>query len=244
MIKVVIEYDGTDFYGFQRQKDNRTVQGDIEKTLHNVFKRDITIDGAGRTDRGVHALGQVFSIDTDLPIHNIERVLKEHLPSDIRVVDITEEEKDFHARYSATGKTYIYKIYNGNDLNVFKNKYYYEYPYELDDEEIKKAIEYFLGYHDFSSFYNKGSSANNPFRTIYSIDFYRNDKFIEIHYTGDGFLYKMVRIITAFLLNVGRHKIDKNIINKLFEKESRIYTKDVAPAKGLYLKEVYYKHHF
>ncbi len=244
MIKVVIEYDGTDFYGFQKQEDKRTVQGDIEKTLKNVFKREIKIDGAGRTDRGVHAYAQVFSLDTKIDIRNIERVLKEHLPKDIRVVDMKEEKEDFHARYSATGKTYIYKVYNGKNLDVFRNKYYYEYPYELDDEEIKKAIEYFLGYHNFSSFYNKGSSAHNPFRTIHSIEFKREGDFIEIHYTGDGFLYKMVRIMTAFLLNIGRHKIDKNIIPQLFEKESRIYTKEVAPAHGLYLKEVYYEHHF
>jgi tRNA pseudouridine38-40 synthase len=145
---------------------------------------------------------------------------------------------DFHARYSAIGKTYVYKIYNGIERNVFNAHYTYHYPYHVEDDLIKEAASYLVGEHNFTSFMASGSSAQNPVRIIHNISFSRKGEMIEITYTGNGFLYKMVRIITGFLLEVGQRKIKPKKTVDLLVNPTRKFTSKVAPATGLYLLEV------
>lgn len=243
VIKMVIEYDGTQFYGWQRQSSKRSVQGDIERVLTKIFKRKIEIDGAGRTDAGVHAYGQTatFTPPIPIPLENLKRAINNFLSEDIYIKEITIKDLGFHARYSAVGKTYIYKINNTLERNVFSAQYAYHYPYEIDDNLIKEAASYLMGEHNFSSFMASGSSAQNPVRTIHNITLSRNGDNLELTYTGNGFLYKMVRIITGYLLEVGQGKIKPEKTYDLLQNSTRKHTSKVAPAEGLYLFEVYYK---
>lgn len=240
---MILEYDGTNFYGWQRQSHSRSVQGEIEKVLSKILKTEVTIDGAGRTDAGVHAFGQVATFGADLPmgLKRLRYVMNNFLPKDIRVVELSFEEDEFHARYSAIGKTYVYKVINGEEANVFTTNYRYHYPYKIEDEKIKEAIALLEGTHDFSSFMASGSSAQNPIRTIHNIEYIRQGDLIDIVFTGDGFLYKMVRLLTAFLLEIGQGRIPISVVEKLLKNPTRQYTSKVAPAMGLYLKAVYYE---
>lgn len=242
VIKMIVEYDGTGFYGWQRQSKLRSVQGEIEKVLKKIFKKPIEIDGAGRTDAGVHALGQVatFDAELDIPLNNLKRAMNNFLSSDVRIVNLESVDDAFHARYSASGKTYIYKVHNTLERDVFKANYSYHYPYTIEDDKIKAAAKHLIGCHDFSSFKASGSSAQNPIRTIHDITFERQGHDIILTFTGDGFLYKMVRLLTAYLLEVGQGHMSVEKTLDLLENPSRKFTSKVAPASGLYLKEVYY----
>lgn len=242
-IKLVISYDGTDFYGWQRQKTHRNVQGTIERVLTKLLNRDVTIDGAGRTDTGVHALGQVatFSGPINMPVEQLKKVMNHFLPKDIGILDVSYVENDFHARYSAVGKTYIYKILHQREKDVFNGRYAYAYDYDLDLDLMRETCKALQGYHNFESFKASGSSAQNPMRTIHEIKLEEKDGLISLTFTGDGFLYKMVRILVAFILNVGNQRISIDVVNEVLENPSRKYTNIVAPAHGLTLKEVYYK---
>lgn len=242
-LKLVIEYSGTHFFGWQRQSKSRSVQGDIERVLSKIFKTAIAIDGAGRTDAGVHAFGQVATFDAPIaiPLNNLKRAMNNFLESDVRIIHIEAVDDSFHARYSAIGKTYVYKIYNHEERNVFKAGTHYRYPYVLNDQLMIEASKLLIGQHNFESFKAAGSSAQNPIRTIHNISIKRNGCDLEMAFTGDGFLYKMVRIIVAFLLEVGNGRIAIKRIAEVLENPTREYTSKVAPAMGLYLKEVYYE---
>ena len=242
-VKLIIEYDGTNFYGWQRQSDKRSIQGSIEKVLTKIYKETIQIDGAGRTDAGVHAYGQVATYKEihAIPLENIKRAVNNFLDSDIRIVALEYVDDSFHARYSAIGKTYVYKIHNTVERSVFLANKSDHYPYMINDNLVLDAISYLIGEHNFGSFMASGSSAQNPIRTIHDITFSRSGDEIEITFTGNGFLYKMVRILTGYLLEVGQGHIDAHLTPELLENPTRLYTSKIAPACGLYLKEVYYE---
>lgn len=241
-IKLKIMYDGTDFHGWQRQTTKRSVQGEIERVLTKIAQVPVTIDGAGRTDAGVHAIGQVATFQAELPmcIENLKKVMNSYLGFDVMITDLNYEPEDFHARYSAKGKTYQYKVYNYPERDVFKSRTMYHYPYKLNDDLIQKACMELIGSHNFESFRAAGSSAQNPFRTITEIDFKRDGTDLTFTFTGDGFLYKMVRILVAFLLEIGNQRIELGIVREILTIPTRKYTSKVAPAKGLCLLEVYY----
>lgn len=243
VIKLTISYDGTNFFGWQRQSKLRSVQGEIEKVLTKIVKSPVEIDGAGRTDAGVHAIGQTatFGMESTIPLENLKRAMNNFLPSDVYISNVEEMPPDFHARYSAIGKTYVYQINHRKARDVFKANYSYCYPYDLDDEKIKQAMKYLIGEHDFSSFKATGSSAGNPVRTIHDITLKREGQSLTFTFTGNGFLYKMVRILTAFLLEVGQGHYAPEMTLDLLKNPSRKNTAKVAPAQGLYLKEVYYE---
>lgn len=243
IIKMIIEYDGSHFFGWQRQSKSRSVQGEIEKALKKIYKKQVLIDGAGRTDAGVHALGQVatYTSDQEIPLQSLSRALNNFLPRDIRIVNLSNEEDDFHARYSASGKTYEYKIFHSKERNVFLANYAYFYPYSLDEDLMSLACKKLKGYHNFDAFKASGSSAQNPFRTIEKIEFERNDQMIIFTFTGDGFLYKMIRLLVGFLLEVGNGRINISVLDEILKNPTRKYTSKVAPAQGLYLKKVYYE---
>lgn len=242
-IKLTIAYNGTNYSGWQRQTKARTIQGEIERALKIVMKKDITIHGSGRTDAGVHALGQIASFNEEfsIPIDRLDFALNNALPLDIVIKNIEEVDMDFHARYSAKGKKYIYKIYNARKRNPIYSYHSYFVGRDIDINKLIDASKYFLGEHDFRAFMTSGSSAKNTVRTIHNIDIYTEGKFVVLEYTGNGFLYNMVRIITGTLLDVCSGKIDINNLNEIIMSKQRKKAGHKAPAQGLYLAEVYYE---
>lgn len=242
-IKLTIAYDGTNYSGWQRQSNARTVQGQIERAIAKVMKQEITIHGSGRTDAGVHALGQVASFETDctIPVDRISIALNSYLPDDIVIKRAEEMSSSFHARYSVKKKRYIYKIYNDKIRDPLCANYSYFYHKKVDINKLIESSKYFIGEHDFRGFMSRGSSINNTVRTIYNIDIRKEDKFIILEYTGNGFLYNMVRIVTGTLLDVNIGKIDINRLEEIIQSKIRKKAGHRAPAQGLYLAKVIYE---
>lgn len=238
--KCITSYDGTNFYGFQVQNNLRTVQNEIEKALLSICKRDIRIHPAGRTDSGVHALGQVFHFDSNIKIEprNMKKAINSLLSSDIYIKDVETVSNDFHARYDAKSKVYKYLI-DLNEYNPLKNNYCYNYNYKINIDKIVDVSKIFIGNHDFKAF-TKNHKMTNTIRNIYSIDFEVVNNLITITFHGDGFLHNMIRIIVAMLLEVGRGKITKNELIDVLESCDRRRAPKLAPASGLYLYEVEY----
>ncbi|MDK2918816.1 MAG: tRNA pseudouridine38-40 synthase [Candidatus Petromonas sp.] len=241
-VKLTIAYDGTNYSGWQFQINARTVQEEIQKALKIIMKKDIKINGSGRTDAGVHALEQVanFKADFTIPVDRIPVAMNGLLPPDIAIKKAEDVDMNFHARYSSKGKRYIYKIYNAKVRNPLYRNYSYFVNREIDINKIKEASKYFLGEHDFKAFMTKGSSIKTTVRTIYSINVYKRDDFIVIDYKGNGFLYNMVRIITGTLLDVNFGKINMEDLEDIIRLKDRNKAGHTAPAEGLYLAEVYY----
>lgn len=241
-VKLTIAYDGTNYSGWQFQINARTVQEEIQKALKIIMKKDIKINGSGRTDAGVHALEQVanFKADFTIPVDRIPVAMNGLLPPDIAIKKAEDVDMNFHARYSSKGKRYIYKIYNAKVRNPLYRNYSYFVNREIDINKIKEASKYFLGEHDFKAFMTKGSSIKTTVRTIYSINVYKRDDFIVIDYKGNGFLYNMVRIITGTLLDVNFGKINMEDLEDIIRLKDRNKAGHTVPAEGLYLAEVYY----
>lgn len=248
--KIDIEYDGTDFYGWQRQKNDnlRTVQGDIELTLYKIFDKHIKIHGSGRTDRGVHAKGQVasFKVESSIPGNRLKYVMNSFLPDDIYVYNTEEKNIDFHARYNAKGKEYQYLLYISADRSPLMDRYHGYYKNEVDFELMKRAAEKIVGKHDFRGFMAAGSSVNNTVRHIYNLDLEKrklDDDLIEIKMTinGNGFLYNMVRIIMGTLVDIGTGKKEMSIIDEAYKGFDRTILGHTAKANGLYLNKVFYE---
>ncbi len=241
-IKLTIAYDGTNYSGWQRQSNARTVQGEIEKKLRAITKQEIQIHGSGRTDAGVHALNQIASFKSDLsiPVNKLAFVLNNALPSDIVIKEVEEMDMDFHARYSANGKKYVYKIYNGAIRNPMYANYSYFVNRDIDINKMIEASKYFIGEHDFKGFMSSGSNVKNTVRTIYNINVWEKDEFIILEYKGNGFLYNMVRIITGSLLDVAFGKVMMKNLGYIIESKDRKNARHKAPPQGLYLAEVYY----
>jgi len=237
-----IQYDGSGYHGWQRQSRMKSVQQTLEKVLSKVFNQTIEIDGSGRTDAGVHALGQCvsFKVNLTMPIENVKFVVNRRLPSDIYVECVTLRSDDFHARYCAIGKTYVYKIYTDQARNPFLDKYAFHFEHALDITAIKDAMRHFIGTYDFKTFMASGSNTENTVQTIYRFDLEVVANEIVFTITGDGFLYNMVRIIIGTLIHVGTGKIKVSDIPSIIESEDRNRAKYTAPAHGLYLKSVYY----
>lgn len=242
-IKLTIEYDGTNFSGWQIQPSARTVQEEIGKAICKIIKKPVKINGSGRTDAGVHALGQVanFKGEFSIPVERIPIALNSILPKDICIKEAKEVHEYFHARYNAKGKKYIYKIYNGCVRSPLFRNYAYFVPQELNIEEMKEASKYFIGEHDFKGFMASGSSVVDTVRHIYDIDLSLKEDMITIEVMGNGFLYNMVRIITGTLVDIGVGKIRKEQLANIILSCNRDKAGHTAPAQGLYLAEVYYK---
>ena len=239
---LVLEYIGTNYCGFQRQKNGITIQEIIENALTDATGEKITTYPSGRTDAGVHALGQVvnFHTSSSLPAHRFKTVLNNTLPFDIRVVDSFEVDKDFHSRKSAKSKTYIYKIFMGADMSVFDEKRVLKCEYKLDVTLMQKGAKLFEGTHDFSSFVASNASTKTSIRTIFSANFIENGAYLTFEVIGNGFLYNMVRIIVGTLIDLGRGKITlEDIQNLLITTNRQSAGKTVSP-DGLYLKRVEY----
>lgn len=242
-IKLVIAYDGTRYNGWQKQGNTEnTIQGKLERVLSSVLEEEIDLHGSGRTDAGVHAKAQVanFHTDSKMTLEDISTCLTMYLPNDIAVYQLEEVPYRFHSRLNATRKCYYYRIWNSHVPNVFEHRYLYQVDQELNVEAMRQAAKKFEGTHDFKGFCTNKRMKKSTVRTIESIEIEQEREEIILKFTGDGFLYNMVRILTGTLIEVGLGK------RKPEEMEALIATKDreqagfTAPAQGLCLKSVSY----
>lgn len=242
--KVILRYEGTRYQGWQRQDStSNTIQGKLEAILGKMIGNDfVQVDGSGRTDAGVHALGQVanFKIDTDMTPREIMNYVNRYLPEDIGVIDICEMPERFHSRLNAKKKTYRYRVWNASFPCIFERKYVYPLEDALDIEAMKRAALHFIGRHDFKAFTSNKKSKKSTVRTIERIDIERADNEVTFTYTGDGFLYHMVRILTGTLLEVGLGRRTETSVQELLDHGTRDMAGVLVPAKGLCLVAVYY----
>ena len=241
-IKLTIEYDGTAYHGWQSQKNTVAVQDVISSAICRLTDEKCSLTGSSRTDRGVHAFGQVASFKTEsqIPAERIAFALNSMLPEDIVIKKSEEVDMDFHARFCAKGKTYKYLIYNFIFPSALLRYRAYHVSYPLDVEAMKQASQYFLGTHDFFAFSATGSSAKTTVRTINSVSIRGSQPLTSLEISGDGFLYNMVRIIAGTLIEVGSGKIKPTDIAGIIDGRDRKKAGKTAPAHGLYLVEVNY----
>ncbi len=245
-IKLTIEYEGTKYHGWQRQKSLLSIQGILEEKISQITQEKISLNGSGRTDAGVHALGQVanFKTNSSIPLMELTFVLNRMLPLDIRIKKAERVDNNFHARYSAVSKIYHYYVLNSNQNNnyisIFLRNYVYCIYENIDLGEMKKASNYLQGEHDFTSFACSGSRIRNWKRRIKNISIIKKGNIFCFHLEADAFLYKMVRTIVGTLLEVGKGKIDYLEMKKILEAKNRKIAGRTVPAKGLFLMKVKY----
>ena len=246
-LKLTIAYDGTNFHGWQFQRNKPTIQGEIVSVLRRLTQENVQLHGAGRTDAGVHALGQVGSFRTRsaLSAAEFQRALNALLPSEIRIVAAEETGPDFNARWSAKGKVYRYRIYRGKVVPPFLWKYVLHYPFPLEERAMHDAAARFVGTHDFTSFAASTGSEDddkerNMMREIFSTELKRSDDGEELWFTvhGQSFLRYMVRKMVGTLLDVGRGKLKVEDIAALFEMKDRSKSGPTVPPQGLYMVSV------
>jgi len=241
-IKLIIEYDGTNYHGWQTQINALAIQDVIRDAIRKITGEQVDLIGSSRTDVGVHAYGQVanFVTDSNIPDEKFSFALNSVLPFDICIKGSKEVEMDFHSRYSTKGKKYRYKIYNSIYPSAILRDRAYNVKCKLDLEAMKKASLYFLGEHDFTTFRASGSSVKSAVRMITDISLFKKGDIIVFEITGNGFLYNMVRIIVGTLIDVGMGKIKAEEIKSIIESKDRKRAGKTIPAHGLYLIEVYY----
>ena len=241
--KVTLMYDGSRYDGWQRQGNTaNTIQGRIEQLLSKNFGGQIEIFGAGRTDAGVHAKGQVFHVklDTKLSAEELRALLNQYLPEDIVAVEAEEVDMRFHSRLNATGKIYEYRIRNSSMGNPFMRKYYYMVPEALDLSAMREAAEQLAGTWDYQSFCSTKRSKKSTVRTVHEIAVRKEGEDILLTFHGNGFLYNMVRILTGTLIEVGLGKRTPQSMREILEAKDRSAAGFTAPAQGLCLVEVEY----
>jgi len=241
-IKLIIEYEGTRYHGWQRQPGVLTIQEVVEESLRRLFNEPIKTVAAGRTDAGVHAKAQVVNFKTHfyLPYRAMVQGLNTYLPEDIRVKSAKEVSLDFHAQRSALNRTYRYIIYNYAFMPPFYRNFVWKIPSALKIELIREASQFLVGEYDFSSFQAQGSFTSSPRRKIEKIKVLRKGKFIFIYIKANSFLYKMARNIVGTLVEVGRRKIASLEMKEILMRKNRKYAGPTAPPQGLYLVWVSY----
>lgn len=242
-LKMILEYDGTRYKGWQKQKkDVLTIQDKIETVLSKMTEEDIQVIGCGRTDSGVHAENYVanFHTNCDFTVDYMLDYLYEFLPEDIVVKSMKDTSERFHARYNSKTKTYVYRINTNKFRNVFNKKYCYHYNSNLNIEAMKEAASSLIGTHDFQSFTRLKSNSKSTIRAITYIDIRKNENIVEIEINGNSFLLNMVRIIVGTLLEVGKGNITPLDVEKMLEEKKRADSSLIVPAKGLCLKDIQY----
>lgn len=243
--KAIIAYDGHNFCGFQIQHNARTVQEELEKTLKKLNNQQpITIFGSGRTDSGVHAKGQVIHFDYK-EIPNLEKfrfAFDTQSAEDIAVKSVERVPNDFHARYHVVEKTYKFRVDIGKPRSPFKRFYASYFPYPIDIAAMQKACTYLLGTHDFSAFCASGTSVEDKVRTIYEakVEYRKDEDELLFTFRGDGFLYKMVRIVVGTLLKMGNGRLDPESMPTIIASKDRNLAGPTAHPEGLYLDQVFY----
>lgn len=243
-IKMTVAYDGTLYHGFQRQEGTglSTIQESLEQALSILAQEKIIVEGSGRTDAGVHAMGQVISFQTKSKITAKRFPLAANtlLPRDIRVLSCEDVEPDFHARFAAKKKTYCYKLYNERHMWPFWRLYAFHVPVKLDVASMQEAARLFEGTHDFQGFCAKGTKVKNFTRTIFDCQVKQEEAMITMEVTGNGFLWNMVRVMMGTLLEVGKGKRAAQDITLLLDAGERTLAGMTVPPHGLYLVAVEY----
>jgi len=245
VLKLTLEYDGTDYVGWQRQAAGTSIQGLIEDALAPFEGRPVTVHGAGRTDAGVHALGQVASaiVDASHDVATLQRALNAVLPDDVRVLRVEDAAPDFHARFSATGKTYDYRIVNAPFVSAFLRRYVWHVPQHIDLDAMRTAATALIGTHDFGAFQTAGSTVSSTVRTIEAIEWQAGlgpANPLVMRITGDGFLRHMVRSIIGTLIEVGLSRWPAERVSQVLAGRNRAAAGDTAPPSGLFLTHVRY----
>jgi len=244
-IRLTLQYDGTNYFGWQRQASTGdTIQAIVEKALSRILQEKIHITAAGRTDTGVHARQQVANFKTSNPIslRKLQYGLNALLPEDIKIAAMANVPPDFHSRFSATGKTYQYTILNQSHSDVFVRTQVYHYGIaKLNISRMRAAARLLVGRHDFTSFKATGTTKNKSnIRTIKRISIAQKGSLIIIQITGEGFLYKMVRGIVGTLIEIGRGKLPVESVRSILKAQNRTYAGPTAPASGLCLLRIKY----
>lgn len=247
-VKIIYQYDGSKFSGFQRQKHNniKTVQGEIEKVILKAFSQKINMISSGRTDKGVHAMEQVsnFLIDGNIPLEAIKRQINKSLKGEIKILNITEANENFNARFDAKNRTYLYILRTEEDIPPFEENYITGLKKEVNVEKFQKIMDSFIGKHDFSSFMKKDKAYRNPVREIFYIKCFYDKKWgknqVNIEICGNGFLKTMVRIMVGSALAIYFGKEKEDYIIKNLENPNADNKKILASSKGLYLYKVNY----
>ena len=244
--RITVAYDGTAYRGWQRQENTElTVQGILERRISEIAGKKTVVSGSGRTDSGVHALGQECSLylEQEIDMDSFKKRLNALLPEDIRVLDISREKRDFHARKSAVGKCYEYQIDLRDKMEVFHRKYRFHFPHPVDIAAMEKAAEYLMGTHDFSAFTDLKEDKDTV-RTIYAVGIVYEKDTLTLSWIGDGFLYHMVRNIVWHLVEVGKGTKSIAAFKSEFAAGKRHFKVAPAPPQGLYLDYVGYIPHF
>lgn len=242
-VLITISYDGSGYFGWQRQKNQITVQQRVEEALSELLKKDITVRGASRTDTGVHALGQaaLFKEHITIPMDKLPFAVNSFLPDDIVVTEARLVSDEFHPQYSVEKKTYEYKILNTDFRNPMLRKYT-EFVYtKLDVDKMNEAAGYFVGTFDFRAFCASGSTAKTTIRTIFDLSVDKKGDIITIRVTGNGFLYNMVRIITGTLIYVGQGKMQPCDMSEIIRLGDRTKAGKTVSPNGLTLVKIYYR---
>jgi len=237
---IEFSYDGSNFYGYQKQKDKRTVQQCLEASLTTLNRENkVLVSASGRTDAKVHALGQCAHFDMKYEVKDLKKALNSLLPEDIHIINVKEVQDNFHARFNVTKKEYHYKI-NIGEYNPTERNYVYQYNKDLDLESMKKALVYLEGEHNFKSFAKTDDNKENFIRTIYEAELSKDNNLVTIRFIGNGFLRYMVRNMVGTLIEIGEHKRTPEEILEILKKENRIYAGKTAKPEGLYLVKVTY----
>lgn len=241
-IKLIIEYDGKKIGGWQKQPTKLNIQGEIEEAIKEITGENVELTASGRTDSGVHSLGQVANFKTNscIEIEKIPYAINSKLKKSIIIKNAYEVDEKFHARYNCKGKKYRYIINNSQQGSAIYRDLEYHVPQKLDVLKMKEAIKYFEGEHDFKGFRASGTSSKSSVRTIYKAEVIEEGDRVIIELTGNGFMYNMVRIISGTIVDVGVGKIKPEEIPAIIEAKDRNKAGKTLPAYGLYLVEVYY----
>lgn len=241
-VKLEIEYDGTNFYGWQRQKTKRSVQGEIESALASLFGKEVLITGSSRTDAGVHAYGQVAHLDVDdnFPVERLSLALNPLLPDDVKIVSSKAVSSDFNARFDVEKKTYVYLVSLSEFSPILRNHYAFcDYP--LNFENMQKCAKMFLGEHNFKGFCASKAQVKNYERTILQSKVTKNKNVLKFTFTGNGFMQHMVRILVGTIIDVGRGKLSIQSVAEALESGDRSKAGKTMPPNGLYLKKIVFR---
>lgn len=241
-IRIWLKYDGTDFHGYQIQKNGISVQEVLTRAIEHVTGEKISLTGCSRTDSGVHAscYAANFFSETKVPCEKLPLAINAYLPESVRVYSAEKVSDDFHATFSAKEKTYEYLIDTNKVSDPFVSRYSWHYPYKLDLEKMKRAAKFIVGKHDFSCFCAAGAQTKTSVRTVSALDVSEDGGFVKIKITADGFLYNMVRIITGTLVYASVGKIDPDSVEDIISSCDRRRAGITAPPEGLRLTDVRY----
>lgn len=239
---LTIQYDGTNYHGWQVQKNALTVQEVVQNAIEKVFGERLDVKGCSRTDSGVHANMYCLSFDTDMKINNsnVVQALNGFLPKDVAVKSCTEVSMDFHPRYSVKDKEYLYKINNAEVRDAFLANYTYYYHRKIDAEYLNKEAKAFIGTYDYVGFCSSKTDVEDTVRTVKSFDVWREGDMVYFKVSADGFLYNMVRIMVGTLLFINEGKIKQGELSDVISSKDRKRAGKTAPPQGLYLNKINY----